>query len=220
MELFSRLKATSPAIWDDYINHQFVRELGDGTLPQHCFRHYLAQDYLFLIHFARAYALAVFKARELADMRAAYSGLKAILDTEMDLHVRLCARWGICEPDLEQTPEATATLAYTRFVLETGLRGDLLDLNVALAPCILGYSEIGLNLSKRRGALAADNAYREWIAEYSGDAYQTVASQAGGFLDRLSVGIGERRFAELATVFEQATRLEIDFWAMGLNQST
>lgn len=33
-------------------------ELGDGTLPDAAFRMYLVQDYLFLIQFARAYALA------------------------------------------------------------------------------------------------------------------------------------------------------------------
>jgi len=37
-------------------------------LPEQCFRHYLVQDYLFLIHFARAYALAAYKSETLADI--------------------------------------------------------------------------------------------------------------------------------------------------------
>ncbi len=43
--------------------------------------------------------------------------------------------------------EAGATVAYTRFVLERGLAGDLLDLLTALAPCIVGYAEIGRELA-------------------------------------------------------------------------
>jgi thiaminase/transcriptional activator TenA len=39
------------------------------------FRHYLVQDYLFLMEFARAYALSVYKSPKLADMREAAAGL-------------------------------------------------------------------------------------------------------------------------------------------------
>jgi hypothetical protein len=38
--------------------------------PKALFRRYLTQDYLFLIHFARSYALLVSKLRTLAEMRA------------------------------------------------------------------------------------------------------------------------------------------------------
>ncbi len=44
---------------------------------------------------------------------------------------------------MEALPEAAETMAYTRYVLESGLSGDLLDLHVALALCIIGYAEIG-----------------------------------------------------------------------------
>lgn len=59
-----------------------------------------------------------------------------------------CESWGISQQELDSTPEATATLAYTRFVLDRGLAGDILDLRVALAPCVCGYGEIGLRLSQ------------------------------------------------------------------------
>jgi thiaminase/transcriptional activator TenA len=49
--------------------------LADGSLAEAAFRHYLVQDYLFLIEFARAYALSVYKSPKLADMREAAAGL-------------------------------------------------------------------------------------------------------------------------------------------------
>jgi thiaminase (transcriptional activator TenA) len=145
--LIQRLIDAASEEWTGYTDHAFVRGMADGSLPQAAFRHYLAQDYLFLIHFARAYALAVYKGQSLADMRAAHAGLKAILDVEMDLHVGLCGSWGISPAELEAAPEAKATMAYTRYVLETGLRGDLLDLHVALAPCVIGYGEIARRIA-------------------------------------------------------------------------
>lgn len=218
--LFDRLIAAAPEDWSAYVDHDFTRQMGNASLPLDCFRHFLTQDYLFLIHFARAYALAVYKGQNLADMRSAFDGLKAILDVEMDLHVRLCAGWGISPDQLEQAPEAKATMAYTRYVLETGLRGDLLDLHVALAPCIQGYAHIGKQLSSLPGALDPDNPYRDWITEYSGQAFQDVAAAGRKTMDQLAEHtMTGQRFPQLARIFAQACRLEADFWQMGLTRA-
>jgi len=216
MDIFDRLKAAAAADWQSYVDHYFVRQLGAGTLPHAAFRTYLVQDYLFLIQFARAYALATYKSRTLADMRAAQAGLAAILD-EMDLHVRLCGRWGLSPEDIEAAPEHQATVAYTRFVLDCGAAGDLLDLHVALAPCVIGYAEIGRNLMPNGIDALGDHPYREWIGEYAGEAYQGVATRARRHLDDLAArAMTERRFTELAALFGKASRLEADFWQIGL----
>ena len=220
MGLFDRLVAAADKEWRAYVAHPFVRGLASGELPAESFRRYLVQDYLFLIHFARAYGLAVFKSGSLAEMRSSADGLKAILDVEMDLHVRLCAGWGISAEALEQAPEAKETTAYTRTVLEAGLRGDLLDLKAALAPCVIGYAEIARALASEPGALDARNPYRSWIAEYAGDAYQRVAEQAKADLDTLAARtMTEARFPRLAALFRQACVLEADFWEMGYRRS-
>jgi len=217
MDLFDRLKVAHPQAWAAYVDHPFVAGLGDGTLPEAAFRTYLVQDWLFLIQFARAYALATYKSRALADLKVAQAGLAAILD-EMDIHVRLCDRWGLSPEDIEAAPEHRATIAYTRFVLDCGAAGDLLDLHVALAPCVIGYAEIGRNLAPDGVDALGDHPYREWIAEYAGDTYQGVAAKARRHLDDLAArATTERRFDELAEVFGKASRLEADFWQMGLD---
>jgi thiaminase/transcriptional activator TenA len=216
--LFGRLRARCGEDWHRYTRHDFVRDLGAGTLPDACFRQYLGQDYLFLIHFARAYALAAYKSDSLADMRQAARSMSAILDAEMGLHVKFCAAWGLSERDMAALPEATATLAYTRYVLETGLSGDLLDLYVALAPCVVGYAEIAGELMADPATRLDGNPYREWIEMYAGEEYQAVALDAVAQLDRLGAARGgEARFNRLAVTFREATRLETAFWDMGLS---
>ncbi|MBD9370525.1 thiaminase II [Xanthomonas sp. XNM01] len=219
MSLFERLKQAAPADWNAYVDHAFVRGLGDGTLPQAAFRQYLVQDYLFLIQFARAHALAAYKARTLADMRAAKDGLAAIVDVEMQLHLRLCERWGLSAADVEATAEHPATVAYTRWVLDIGMSGDLLDLQVALSPCTLGYAEIGRRLAPQGvDALGAAHPYREWIGEYAGAAFQQVGQATQAWLDDLGRRYAsEARFDELVAIFAKAARLEADFWQMGLD---
>lgn len=220
MDIFDRLKASAQADWDSYVDHAFVRQMGDGTLPEPAFRTYLVQDYLFLIQFARAWALAAYKSRTIADIRAAQAGLASILD-ETELHVRLCARWGLSPEALEAAPEHQATVAYTRFVLDCGAAGDLLDLHVALAPCVIGYAEIGSKLAPHGIDALADHPYREWIGEYAGDGYQSVADAARRHLDDLAArSMTDQRFGELARLFGKASRLEADFWQMGLDSMT
>ncbi len=219
--LFSRLKADCTADWVAYTDHAFVRAMGDGTLPEAAFRDYLVQDYLFLIQFARAYALAIYKGRSLAEMREGFQGLKAILDVEMDLHVRMCAGWGLTAHDLESAAEKGATIAYTRFVLDTGNAGDLLDLYVALAPCMIGYGEIGARLAADSGPLThEENPYAEWINEYASIAYQELTQSTIENLDTLAAGMmTEARYPRLLKLFSSATRLEAEFWQMGLDEA-
>jgi len=216
MDIFERLKAATARQWSSYVDHDFVRQMGEGTLSEDAFRTYLVQDYLFLIQFARAWALAAYKSRLATDIRAAQAGLAAILD-ETELHLRLCARWGLSQADVEAAPEHQATVAYTRYVLDCGAAGDLLELHVALAPCVIGYAEIGRTLAAHIGDLG-DHPYREWIGEYAGEGYQSVASAARKHLDELAArSMTEQRFVELAAIFGQASRLEADFWQMGLD---
>jgi thiaminase/transcriptional activator TenA len=115
-----------------------------------------------------------------------------------------------------KTAASTEWRAYTRYVLDAGMRGDLLALKLALAPCVIGYAEIANRLAVRPGAYAATNPYRVWIAEYAGAPYQEVAAKARAQLDRLADRYATTaREAELIAIFKEATRLEADFWEMG-----
>lgn len=214
--LFARLRAACGQAWSAFVGHPFVHLLAGGRLDERCFRYYLSQDYLFLIHFARAYGLAAFKAETIGDIRAAAGGLSAMIDQEMRLHVDYCRGWGLSEAEMATAEEDVATLAYTRFVLERGLAGDLLDLQVALAPCILGYAEIGRALLGAPSTVLAGNPYRAWIEMYAGADYQAVAAAHSRQMDELFARRGsEARLPALVTTFAQATRLETAFWQMG-----
>jgi thiaminase/transcriptional activator TenA len=215
--LFATLRQACATSWTGYVSHPFVRGLASATLPEACFRHYLVQDYLFLIHFARAYGLAAYKAETLADIRAAAAGLSAIVDQEIALHVGYCRSWGMSEGEMAAAEEAEATMAYTRYVLEAGCSGDLLDLQVALAPCVVGYAEIGEVLAADPAAAVEANPYRSWIETYAGADYQAVAAAHVAQMDAVFARRGgPGRMPGLIAHFDRATRLERGFWDMGL----
>lgn len=217
-DFLETLKQASGTHWTDYVRHPFVLALGRGELPQAAFRHYLVQDYLFLLHFSRAHALALVKSDDLADMRYAAQGIAAILDSEIDLHLAYCREWGLDAQAIAATPEDPANLAYTRFVIDRGLAGDLLDMHVALAPCIIGYGEIGAMLAAWPETRLQGNPYAAWIDMYAGEGYQSLARGHVGFLQDLARRRGgTARRQDLGKIFTTATRLEIGFWQMGLD---
>ena len=216
--LFPRLVRASENNWRAYTRHDFVSQLASGTLPGVCFRHYLIQDYLFLLHFARAWGVAIYKSDTLDEMRRAQRLVVATLDVEIGLHVDYCRGWGLSEAMMAAEPEAPATIAYTRFVLDRGLAGDRLDLEVALAPCIVGYAVIAAERMTDPVTRLEGNPYREWLEMYAGAEYRTLAREVEAALDdQFARRGGEGRFSLLAVNFSLAARLEAEFWQMGLD---
>lgn len=215
---FADWRAAAPA-WEAYVRHPFVERLRRGDLPRAAFLRYLKQDYVFLVHFSRAWGLAVVKSETLDEMRTAASVVDALVNHEMRLHVETCAREGVAEAALFETEEAAETLAYTRYVLDAGFSGDFLDLMAALAPCVLGYGEIGARLAAETGP---DAPYAEWIATYGGEEYQSLCRTVGAMVDAaVAARLGGRaeqtpRWTTLRRRFAQATALEVGFWEMGL----
>ena len=70
--------------------HQFVNGVGDGTLPVERFKHYVTQDYVYLMDYSRALALASAKAPMLDDMSWFAGLLDETLNVEMALHREYC----------------------------------------------------------------------------------------------------------------------------------
>ena len=218
----ARLIADAGADWRRFTRHRFVEQLAAGTLDAAAFRYYLVQDYRFLVHFSRAWALVAVKSEDVEDIRSAAALVHTLIDEELELHIRTCAGWGLTPDQLKTTAEDPANAAYTRFVLERGFTGDVADLLVALMPCVVGYAEIGFRLASDPATKRLGNTYDAWIATYAGNAYQSGAAAAAAQLERvLASRLGDEpwthpRWAALAATFTTATRLEIGFWEMGL----
>ncbi|WP_444903122.1 thiaminase II [Microbulbifer sp. CnH-101-E] len=208
--------------WDLFVHHPFVNQLGDGSLDKTCFQHYLQQDYLYLIQYARAFALAVFKCENPVQMRATISSLSNLIEHEFSLHMDYCLEWGLQESDVMDIPEGFATVAYTRYLIDVGLQGDLADLYGALVPCALGYAHIGQFLSQRSTNTTKSDPYTKWIELYSGPECQKAAKLTTDFFNELIAEIPNEshRAKQLQKHFTTATRMEIAFWQQGLDLST
>jgi len=218
-KVFYNLRESNLSKWLLYTQHEFVNKLSDGSLNKTYFLNYLKQDYLFLIQFSKAWSLAILKSDNLEEMKIAASTVNELINFEMELHISLCEKYGISKFDLENTEEENENIAYTRYVLELGYSGDFLDLLSALAPCVLGYGEIGINLKDSNPKISM---YRKWIETYSSSEYQNVCFNVGKLIDKsFQLRLGENytntyKWKKANQIFKKATSLEVDFWNMAL----
>ncbi|CAF1191707.1 unnamed protein product [Adineta ricciae] len=213
------LKTQCAQEWFDYTHHRFVQELGRGTLPQASFQHYLIQDYIFLTHFARCYSLIAYKSDTMDEIMLAAKNV-CFIGYESKLHTAYCAEWGIDTTKLNTMKEARANLAYTRYTLDVGMTGDLLDLYIALAPCLLGYGDIALRLFEDP-TTDHQSPYWKWISNYAANDYQQSCRRGEQLIERLAIEYGvwhaPCRMKKLIDIFRTGTQLEIGFWDMGLH---
>ncbi|KAF9877898.1 thiamine biosynthesis protein (thi-4) [Colletotrichum karsti] len=200
-------------VWRTFVYHPFVMAMGDGTLPLESFKGYLIQDYLYLIHFARANALASYKAKSIADISAGAT-IVSHITREMSLHIDYCKGFGITVPEIEATEEKQACTAYTRYVLDVGQSEDWIALQMALAPCLLGYGAVAKQLHGDVKTKRDDNTYWKWIENYVADDYVQAVKTGSELIERHAVLQSPSSIERLIKIFIHATKMEIGFWEM------
>jgi thiaminase/transcriptional activator TenA len=206
------LRRLAEPVWEAQHQHPFVRAIGDGTVDRKQFEYWVRQDYLYLIEYARLFALAVARAPDLETMTKFAELTQMTLATEMSLHRSYAARFGISEKQLESEAKSPTTQAYTDFLLRTACLGDFGELIAALSPCMWGFSEIGLRL-KAHG-LPDDPLCAEWVEMYASPEFAELAEWCRGLLDRIAEGLPETRLEALRDAFLTSSRYELRFWDM------
>ena len=203
--------------WNDYTQHEFVKQLAAGTLAADSFRHYLVQDYLYLIHYTRVMALSVYKSDTLAQMRVGQAGINAMLDMEIGMYLDFCRDWNVPLEQVENASESAVTIAYSRYILDAAMTGSLAELYAAIAPCLMGYGEIGKRI-KEQGFIT-DNPYQPWINVFSSDEFQAITAQNEAQIDTLLAAASPAQADKFQRLFNTAARMEVNFWQQALDLS-
>ena len=213
---YQTLRHNCPS-WDDYIQHDFVKQLAAGTLASDSFRHYLVQDYLYLIHYTRVMALSVYKSDTLAQMRVGQAGINAMLDMEIAMYLDFCRQWNIPLDEVENAAESAVTIAYSRYILDAAMSGSLAELYAAIAPCLMGYGEIGKHI-KEQGFITG-NPYQPWINVFSSDDFQAITAQNEAQINTLLADASPAQANKFQRLFNTAARMEVNFWQQALDLS-
>ena len=206
---FYKLKNSCNKDWSEYTNHKFLSDLVNNKLPDRNFKNYLVQDYVFLQQFLKILALSVCKSNSFEEINRSVNFIKGI-DLEIKLHTSYCKKWKISLKSLNNIKVESANSAYTDHVLSVGKNGNNLDIFSCLAPCIIGYGEIGFKLSKIKNW--KKSKYSSWIKMYSSKEYQQVAKDNIDYLDILFKKNKNKNMNKLEKNFKKSTILEKRFW--------
>lgn len=218
MSFTEELRQVAAVVWQAQHDHPLVRGIGGGTLDLERFKHWVRQDYLYLIEYCRLFGLAVARAPSLDLIVRMADLLQATARTEMDLHRGYAAEFGISTAELEAEVMAPTTRAYTDFLLRVAALGDFGELLAALLPCMWGFSEIGLEL-KARG-LPEEPRYARWVEMYADPAFADLAFWCRGVLDEIAAGSAPDARRRMADAFLTSSRYELRFWEMAWTLET
>ena len=211
--LAERLRAGCATLWEGLHDHPFIRELAAATLPPDTFRFYLEQNLQYLPEYARTIAAAAAKADDLETMRLFAEDLRNILENEIPENEELLRRTiELGARDLGGADGmAPANVAYTGFLVSTGVQGAPLEIMAAILPCTWSYGDIGARLYPE---VREHPVYAEWVRFFGSPAYAEIVERMRSDFEALAVEADEAAVARLSSLFTTSVRLERGFWDM------
>ncbi len=198
-------------IYDQILDHPFIKELAAGTLAPDKFDRYLAQDELYVGNYGRQ----MFELAELIpdpvqhDMFYAFA--KEGIEGEKAMHALLIDRFGI-DTQVQPSQVTAAYNAHTEAAIRSGSKEIGL---AAMLPCMWVYNEVGLHIL--RTAAVEGNPYREWIQEYGNEAFTAGVAQVLELADSYAAAAPEDIRERMTSAYIEATRFEYLFWDYGYN---
>jgi thiaminase/transcriptional activator TenA len=205
-----RLRAAADDLWAAQLEHPFLRGIADGSLDAERFRHFVRQDYIFLVDYARLLSYASACAPRLDWQERLARAAVETLEDEMAVHREYAAGWGISRAELEAERPTRTTRAYVDFLLRTASLGDFAETAAALLPCVWGYSWLGQELA--REAVSDGNPYAAWIEAYADEEFAALAAWCRGLVDAAAAGAGEPVRVRMQAAFLACSRHELAFW--------
>ena len=212
------LHAIAKPIWRAQLQHPFVRAIGDGTVDRERFQYWVLQDYVFLIEYARLFAIASARAPDLETMTAFANLTQETLAAEMSLHRAYAAEFGISAAQLAAEAKSPTTQAYTDFLLRTATLGDFAELVAALLPCMWGFCEIGVSL--KQTGLPSDPLCARWVEMYASPEFVALAEWCRELMDHLGEGLDAAGRGRAEEAFVTSSRYELRFWEMAQRLET
>lgn len=214
MSFSKGLKTKSGKIWEDGYNHPFVQELGKGTLDREKFKFYLLQDYLYLLQYAKVFAIGAVKS-DTEELMTRFSSIQYFtLANEMNIHREYMAGFGITRGEMLAVKPSLFNSAYTANMIATGQTGGLAELIAAVFPCAWTYSDYAKRLKTQYSGLLEGSFYKTWIDIYSSDEFAESFEWFYSTLDDLAANMSDRQRKKIEEIFISSVEFEYLFWDM------
>ncbi|UJC79592.1 TenA family transcriptional regulator [Rhodococcus erythropolis] len=215
-----RLWAETKVLRESIDSLEFLRRLGDGTLPLDAFRTYIEQDKLYLEGYSKALSLV---AAHAPDPQAAgfwSNSASTAATVESALHDGLLTG-GVLPPGSQRLEHSQACLGYVSYLTATAATAPYPVSAAAVLPCFWIYAEVGRDLAaSAREVLDADpsHPYAQWVTTYDAPEFHESVAQARVLVDAAAEAATETVRDAMSEAFRIASRYELMFWDSALHQ--
>lgn len=201
-------------IWEKYLTHPFLIEIGTGKLPKEKFKNYLVQDYLYLKEFSKVFAMGMIKADTVKEMRFFHSAAKGALEDETAIHIEYMNKLNIPPIVSENKPYKLENSSYISYMQSIALKYGIREIVMATLPCNWSYNYIGHYLLDNYKDFLENNYYKQWIEMYSDPSFDNYLKQWLEYTNSLCENLNEKNKKRLIDIFINSSLYELKFWNM------
>jgi len=192
--------------WQKMLDHPFLKQVADGTIPDERFANWLRQDYVFVREAIPFVALMIPKAP--LPHRKALADTVVGFNQELGLFEKMAAEHGV---DLQNVVAAPTNRGYIDFLLRTA----------ALEPYELAFTALYAGekayLDSWRRVKQDQTERSKWqgfIDHWSSDAFRDWVDWIGAELDELAAKASPELRAQMEERFVDGLRYEYLFWEL------
>jgi len=204
------LKIAEP-LWEAVLQHDFVRELRNGTLPDKKLIFYFEQNIHYIDMVVRCRTIAAAKATSDAE-RDFFLDRTPVVVEELQHQRKMLAALG----GNPNAPIAPACHGYTRHILSLAWARRPVEYFGAFLPCPLSYDEIGRHLKDR----LTKPSHRDWWEFYMSRDHNEMCDRYRSFVDERVDDVSAAGRNEMLQNFVLSCKYEYWFWDMAYNLET
>ena len=206
------LYAQTVSLWEEAADKPFVTGMALGTLDQRRFRHYMLQDYLYLLDYIDILSCIL----ELTSDPDLNSFLRDVIEETRKeaerVHISNLRETGFEEKELLNCAREDVIVEYLAYMKrqlkEEGLLGGL----TALLQCSWVYAYIGQTVKDRYPGEVARSPFRDWFDAYTCEEYLLCNQRWIDVLNREAAEISPNERDRLCTVFKKCAEYENRLW--------
>lgn len=199
----------SAGIYNSILDLEFLKELSEGTLSNHAFARYIAQDEIYLKnYYKQMYMLADLMGEE-QDRNLFLSFAQSGMEGEKALHDMLIEKYGI-DTEVEAS---RVTDGYNAHICEGIATGNPCIALASVLPCMWIYNQVGLHILNH--SKLESNPYKEWILEYGQEEFTTGVNKVLKMIDVWAAKADKETREMMDHYYLKAALYEYAFWDYG-----
>ena len=214
MKLSERIYEIAKEIWPEYLEHPFLNEMAEGSLPIEKFKFYMLEDYVYLRDYVKIFAAIIINSNDFDEIRFLSDELNDTIDETYRTHIPYMKRLGITNEDIENVKPHIQSKSYTGYMLNIAQHSDVLTGLVTLLNCSWGYAYAAQSMIKLHPHAVDNHDYGDWFKGYSCEEYIETNQSLIDRIDSLAENISEEKAGELCEIFKKCCYYDLHFWDM------